>query len=240
MKNTSTIESYLDGSMSSEQRIEFVKRMADDPNLAHEVEFFSEVNSAILENDVHYFREGLKGIIRRNSPGKKKLYVSWIKFSVAAGILILIAVSVWQIVFTYTAPELYANYYSPYESDVLVRSADISADKTQLSYLLYQQGDFEASFGILENYLEENYNNPTARFYFGMNAMELGLNELAIDNLAQIEADPSTPFSLHARWYVSLLYLKTNQAEKAITHLTILSSSENLYTSQSKDLLKKL
>jgi tetratricopeptide (TPR) repeat protein len=240
MKKTAMIENYLSGTMSDAEREEFIKKMSEEPKLAEEVNMYHEVNAAIVENDVHYFRETVKSILRRKSATSSKLHLSWAKYPIVAGIIVLVGISLWQIVFTKTPPELYAGYYQPYHSDISVRSAGRETDKIQISYRLYQQGDYEASYEILRNYLENNLNDQTARFYFGMNAMELGLNEIAIQELSQIEDDPSTPFSLHARWYLALIYLKADHPEKATNYLVSISNGENMYSARARELLRRL
>ena len=240
MKKTSMIERYLDQSMEAEERAAFVKKMAEDDELKRDIQLHEEINTAILENDVYYFRESVKSLLKHEKKNSPKLRVSWIKYPIAAGIIVLIAVSVWQIISTKSPEDLYLGFYQPYQSDLSIRSTKKSTDKIQLAYLLYEQGDYETSYEILDNYLKSNYNNQTARFYLGMNAFELGQLDNAIQELTLVESDPSTPFALHARWYLAMLYLKKDQPDKASQYLGLLAESENMYTEQAKEILEKL
>ncbi len=243
MKRTSIIETYLDGTLSAEEHAAFVKQMAEDPELAYQVQLHREVNEAISDNDVHFFRESVRSILRRKIPHERKLRLSWVKFPVAAGIVLLIAVSLWQIVFTKSPSELFTTYYSPYHSDMVTREGNSAnaVNNLQRAYSLYQQKEFEASYQIIKEHFRTTGSlNKTAEFYLGMNAFELGLNDESIELLIQVEEDPSTPFSLHARWYLAMIYLKTGEPELAGKYLTILAASDNLYSERARSLVKKL
>ncbi|MGD2034068.1 MAG: hypothetical protein PVF73_03365, partial [Bacteroidales bacterium] len=135
--------------------------------------------------------------------------------------------------------ELYTVYYKPYQSDISTRSVINSADKIQLSYILYQEGNYEVSYGILKNYLKKN-TDPAARFYFALNAIELNETDIAISELLTLEDNTFTPFALHARWYLAMLYLKKNEAAKAEKYLNILAAEENMYRKRAKNILNKL
>jgi cytochrome c-type biogenesis protein CcmH/NrfG len=131
-------------------------------------------------------------------------------------------------------------FYNPYQTDISTRSGEQLTDKVQLSYLLYQDGDYEASFEILKNYLAQNFSNQTAHFYFGMNALELQQYGLAISELQSVAEDLSTPFSVHAKWYLAMTYLKNDQEGEAIKYLNQLTSFQNIYTQKAAKILRML
>lgn len=241
MKQTSIIESYLDGTMNPEDRAEFVRQMAEDHDLAHEVKLHEEVNEAILENDVHYFRESIRNILNRKQPlSKKSIKLSWVKYPIVAGIAVLIGISLWNIVFVKSAPELYGAYYQPYNADLVTRDIKkLKPGSPDQGITLYQQGAYEDAYRILKNSIDEQPANKTVRFYYGMSCLELGYYDQSVNALKAVEEDPSTPFSLHARWYLAMLYLKTNQKELAGKYLTLLTASDNMYHQQASELLRK-
>lgn len=242
MKQTSIIEKYLDGNVTEEEKIEFEKRMENDKILASQVTLHKNVNNAIKEDDVHHFRLNIRSLIRgrKLQTTKVRTQTRYLRYPIAAAIILLIGFSLWQIVFNKSSLEIYSMFYHPYQTDISTRSGDQKVDKVQLSYLLYQEGDYEASFEILTNYLTKNFNNQTAHFYYGMNALELQQFDLAIKELKAVAEDLSTPFSIHAKWYLAMTYLKINQEEEASRYLQQLANTTNLYTDKASRILRML
>jgi hypothetical protein len=243
MKEISKIESYLDGTMKDEEKAEFEKRIASDKKLASEVALHQEVNEAIKEEDVHQLRLKIRNILnlkKNYSTNLQTRVTRFIKYPIAATIFILIGLSLWQLLLNKSSLEVYNMFYKPYQTDISTRSVKQLSDKIQLSYLLYQEGDYEASFEILKNYLVNNLNDQTAHFYFGMNALELQQYDLAIRELEVVAHDHSTPFSIHAQWYLAMTYLKTDQQNKATKYLNQLIGSNNFYTERAKKILRLL
>ena len=110
----------------------------------------------------------------------------------------------------------------------------------QLSYYLYQEGDYQASYEILKNYISKHFDDQTAHFYFGLNALELNLYDQAIDEFALVEQDTISPFALHARWYLAMTYLKTGNSKSARLFLQRLADNDNMYSAEAKKILKKI
>jgi tetratricopeptide (TPR) repeat protein len=243
MKKTSRIEEFLDGTMKGKERTEFEKRIANDKELASEVIFHKDVNAAVKEDDVHMFRMKITSIIHPDTIQATDLHTRttrFFKYPIAATIVLLIGFSLWQIIANKSSFEIYTKFYSPYQTDISTRSGEQLADKIQLSYLLYQDGDYEASFEILKNYLAQNFNNKTAHFYYGMNALELQQYDIAISELKAVAEDLSTPFSIHAKWYLAMAYLKYDQEEEALKYLNQLASTQNIYRVKAVKILRML
>jgi hypothetical protein len=240
MDRIKLIESYLDGSMSQVDRERFEKSLSEDHELASELALSKDVNKAILDEGTVHFRKVVRKIIEKKTDKANKL-LQIIKYPLAAAIALLVGLSLWQVLSSKESPsELYLAFYNPYQIDLSTRSVERSADKVEIAYLLYQEGDYESSFEILKNYLNKNYDNLTAHYYLGLNAIELKLYSLAIEELQLVGQDSSTPFALHAQWYAAITYLQLNQPDKARRYLTILAETENMYSQKAKTILKKL
>ena len=243
MKKTKMIESYLDGSKEKEEREKLEILLNKDKDLFAEVELHKDINEAISDDNVFDFRNIIITLFGKKDTRKlekKAGFMKYLKYPVAAAIIVLIGFSLFQILTFKSPSEVYQIYYKPYQTDISTRSIINSTDKIQLSYILYQEGNYEASFEILSNYLEKNIDDQAAQFYYSMNAIELDKNELAIKELLLIEENTFSPFSLHARWYLAMVYLKLNQADKARIYLEILSLEDNMYSKKAKEILKKL
>jgi len=243
MKTINLVDSYLSGEMNEEQKKEFEKDMKEDKNLASEVKLSEETNEAILDDEVHEFREAVKKVINESSSYHSKsieLSRKLFKYPLVASIIILIGISLWHLISIVSPEKIYSNFYKPYESDLSTRSINPSTDKIGVAYLLYQKGEYEGSYEILNNYLSKNINNQTARFYLGMNSMELGKMDKAISELKEVERDYTTPYAIHARWYLSLAYLKINEVDEAKKYLNRIIETDTFYSDQAKKILKKI
>jgi tetratricopeptide (TPR) repeat protein len=242
METISLIESYLSGEMNEQQRKEFEIKMKDDQKLSSDVKLFIETNEAILDDEVYKFRKSVRNVINESSNHSNTIEFSrkLVKYSLIASIIILIGVSLWQLIINVTPDKIYSKYYRPYETDLSTRSVNVTTDKINVAYLLYQKGEYEASYEILNNYLLKNIDNPTAHFYLGMNSLELGKTDKAIDELKEVEKNPSTPYAMHARWYLSLAYLKVGNLNEAKKYLNIIVEEDVFYAEQAKKILKKI
>lgn len=243
MKKTKMIETYLDGSMSVEEQKKFKALLSEDKDLSADVLFYKEVNEAITDDEVHNFRGNINALAYADKKvvvEKKVLMMKYLKYPVAATILALIGLSLFQILTVKEPTELYKQYYEPYHTDLTTRSAAHTDDKSQLSFHLYQEGNYEASFEVLSNYIDQNNDDSAANFYYALNAIELKKYDLAISVFLLLEEQSYSPFSLHAKWYLAMLYLKTDQPGKAKKYLLLLSEDENIYSEKASKIRKKL
>jgi tetratricopeptide (TPR) repeat protein len=243
MKTISLIESYLTGEMDEQQRKEFDINLIDNQNLASDVKLLEESNEAVLDDEVYDFRKSIRKVINESYTDHSKTFEisrKLFKYPLVASIIVLIVLSLWQLITLASPEKIYSKFYKPYETDLSTRSLNTVTDKISIAFLLYQKGDYEASYEILNNYLSKNTDNQTARFFQGMNSMELGKTDRAISELKIVEKDLSTPYAMHARWYLSLAYLKINDVDEAKKYLNRIVEDDVYYAEQAKKILKKL
>jgi tetratricopeptide (TPR) repeat protein len=242
MEKVKKIEEYLDGSMTTGEREKFEEATRKDAQLRDEVQFYREVNEAIMEQDVINFRHTIKGVIDQGEStplrSPKNIFTLF-RLPIAATIVLLLGLSIWHIILK-DPGKIYDQNYAPYQSDISTRSVKQSNQKIDIAYLLYQEGDYEASYEILKNYLARNFDNPTARFYFGLNAIELNHPLIAIEELEKVANDETTPFSLHAKWYLALIHIELNQTEQAKHYLEELVVDKNMYSDRAEKIIRKL
>jgi hypothetical protein len=239
MERTKKIESYLDGSMEPAERDQLERSAAVDPELASDIKLSQEVNNALLDEGTYQFRAIVRNVINNSSDPFKKVFKA-LKYPMAASIALLIGLSFWQILTDKSAADLYTLNYKPYQTDISTRSGNENQDNTNLAFEFYQEGNYKTSFDLLQTYLSLNSGNQMARFYSGLNAIEIGMYNLAIEELKQVEIEKNSPFFLHAQWYLAMIYLQLNQPADSKFYLQQLIANENLYTEQAREILKKL
>jgi tetratricopeptide (TPR) repeat protein len=243
MKKTKIIETYLDGNLKEAEKLEFNKLLIEDDCLASDITLYKEVNEAILDDEIQDFRVKIFKLIGSSSEKSSRFLFfpkRLLKYPIAASIILLIGISLWKVYSLESPGKIFADYYKTYQPDISIRSINTTTDKIHLACLLYQEGKYESSFGILDAYLLENVDNQTARFYLGMNAIELGKIDLAINELKKIEQDETTPYAVHARWYLAMTYLKSGNPDEAKMYLNSLKIGENYYSEKARKVLKKL
>ena len=243
MKKVKIIENYLDGSLSPDERLEFEKMLVSEKNFSEEIKFHKEVNDAIRDEKLNEFRQLVHEMIHAKTKTTSifnSFSVKLIKFHVAASIILLLAFSLWKLLSIEPPEKIFSDFYNPYPTDISTRSIGKTNDNLQLSCLLYEEGDYNKSFNLLQGYISENPENLTASFFIGLNAIALAKYDIAIKELKKTEADAITPFAVHARWYLALTYLKTNRFVEARKYFELLIKGENCYSEKAKKVLKKL
>lgn len=237
MKTSNEIDDYLMGNLSEEQKEQFSAEIKENEDLANSVLLHEEVNESITDNEIFEFRAKIKKLMSDNNKIKKLKAVHYIS-SIAA--VFLIALSIAALLKNPDYSKTFITYYRPYETDLNVRSESTKAEGLDFALILYQKGEYQAAFELLQNYNQSVYNNYTAQFYYGLSAMELDKFDIAEESLQEVLTSDDPSLKLHAKWYLGLLYLQTEQAVKAKNIFNELSEDDNYYARKVKKILKKL
>ncbi len=238
MENIRLIEKYLDNELKGEQFASFQKMVVEDKAFAEMVNLHHEVNTSILDNDIIEFRKQVSAILNKRKYGPVKKIIK-ILLPIAALIIGTIA-----LIHFYGYTEFnnaFETYYKPYETDIVIRSAanKISEINNLSPYILYDKGEYQKAFDMLEDSVTDKPANYKASFFYGLCALELKQYNIAEENfIAVIKDSINSTFRIHAEWYLSMLYLKNNNPEKAKHHLKNLSN-EHYYALKAKKILKK-
>ena len=228
------IDQFLDKDLEKSEMDSFGKEIQQDEQLAQELNFMEEINESIIDDEVFYLRQKLNLLVNQSS-ARIPLYKTIT--GVAAGIIIIFSI----ITITKQPDPIKAfnQYYSPYQSDMNKRSANTEITGLQFGIKLYEEGDYETALKIFENYTEENVDSPPGKYYLALTALGAEEHKLAQSCLIQLIETNDYSYSLHAKWYLGMLYLKTNQTEKAKPIFEELSETENYYSARAKKILKR-
>lgn len=228
------IDKYLDNELQGEELLAFKQQLETDEQLASQVKLHQEVNESITDDEVYYLRQKLSILINKNTT--RHFYVKFTS-GIAAGILVLLS----AIIITKSpGPEkAYEQFYSPYSIDLTTRSSNSVLDGLDFAIKLYAEGEYDTALQILKSYNKETFHDTNAKYYLGLCALEAEEYSLAEKSFEEILKEGNYAYSLHARWYLSMLYLKTDQPEKALPLLKELSDSENYYAERSRKILRK-
>lgn len=236
MKTTKMIESYLDGSLVGQELEDFKQAIASQPELAKEVDLHREVNESLKDDMSEKFKSSLAEAIRK-AKAQKRNKIRY--FSAAAAIAILM-ISIISVPTKQDPEKVFEKYYAPYEADFIQRSSKLSKKGTTIAYEYYQSADYQKCFELLDQHLEHTPSDAVASFYMGLSALELNFDELAIEYLSKEDLYKGSAFSSHAKWYLGLSYLKTNQKKDAEAVFSQLAHEKNFYQERSQAILNNV
>lgn len=234
MNTIRLIETYLENKLEGKELEDFLDRLEKDNLFKEEVELHREVNESILD-DCPELRTQIKGLM----PGKKHSISRVIGIFSALAAIFIIGMTIFSITSHPRTDKAFENFYQPYETDLTTRSNDKIESDLKYAYVSYQNKDYKTSFELLKNQDGSVECNCTAMFYLGLSALELNKFTVAETSLQKVSTNSNSYYSLHADWYLSMLYLKYNQPTEAKGYLEQLANSNNFYTRKAKKILKK-
>lgn len=234
MAKENNIDRYLDGHLSGEELKAFQMQLHSDSSLAADLRLHEEINESIADDETHFLRQRVGLLIKQTA--RKRSMIRLVS-GVAAGLVVIL--SVVSITHTPSPSKAFAEYYAPYQTDLNTRSAEKKLLGLNFAYKLYSEGDYAAAHELLSNYNADNSNNVSAIYYQALCALEIDLNEEAEKNLLYIVNKGDYAHALHAKWYLSMLYLKTERFSEAENYLNELSEVPNFYSARASEILKK-
>ena len=242
MKKLRTIEAYLSGELKGQELRNFRAELASNPALADEVDFNRDINESIIDEEIVNIRNIIRNVILKKQVISRKINLTKriVIYASAASIALLI---VMNLPFQKQADnnQIFNNYYEPYNPDITLRSTTLKKNSVQFAYKLYQDKEYGAAFQILDNYLHENHEDQTARFYLGMCALEMDKNGTAIDAFREIiDSESDSPFEEHAKWYLGLTYMKLEKTDSARMYFNTIVEEEGYHADAASEILKDI
>jgi tetratricopeptide (TPR) repeat protein len=238
------IEKYLQGDMSEAERLDFENELRDDASLQGELDKIRLVNDALetaVEDDL---RARLQTIAHRTAsrgssgPRLRFLFAKW---AVAASILVVIGVGLWYVFASGPSglDQFRRDHYLAYDyNQIRGDFAGRSDFPFEMSSHDFNKGKAATWFA---KWLEENPEDPEARYILAGILRDLDRTEEAKKELAEIIQANSILWSEKAEWnYVLLSADKDWDALAESTFQKILSEPSHSYHPQAKELEKLL
>ncbi len=253
METTRMIEQYLEGSLSKEEKLAFEARAKSDKNLRNLISLHKEINESIADKDLLDLKTRLDKVsaeyfMSKDIPDTKRTRIVGIsrynRLLRIAAILILVAAAgiVLKYVLTGKAinDQLYNDYYTRYEADVIMRSSD--SDKSSLDHalLLYSDRNYNAAIKVLDGILEQDQHNYYAWFYRGLSCLEANSPAEAVRSFQSIPASWDSPYREHRNWYLALALLRNGNIKAASDAFKQISSENGYYAKKSKKVARKI
>jgi len=239
------IDYYFNKELSHREKRDFDRLMETDREFREYIEFEENIRKAINQEDIIDFRRKISNTVRskhRKNLIQKYTYKYW---KYAATIVFFAGVSVSALFFINNQNNPDRLFDKAFNSSKIhiSRSPVSSASNATIveAMLNYHEGNYNNAIGYFEQLLKQNPDNIAVRFYLGISHMETENFDEATEKFRFILSDQDNLYIEHAEWYLSLCFLKNDELDKAINHLTIISQNpQNYYSKNASKLLKKI
>lgn len=244
--NLEMIEKYIDDGLDENELEDFENTLSSNSHLKQDYHLSLAVNNSIIEDDVMQLRETLdymynnESVVKRipNVFTKRKLYYA------AASIAMLIATG--GVVNNFINPNLtnqdvYTKYYQPYEVTGTYRSGNTEVDRVFLNAIQkYEEQEYEKALVLFEEVLDLRKDDMALNLYSGITYMEDKEYQNASNSFTHIIEDNNNLFVEHAKWYLALCYVATEENKKAKGLLNQLIEENSYYLDDARRILKDL
>jgi hypothetical protein len=241
------LESYINSELSNEELASFEAELTSNQKLMDEIELIKNIDLALSETDVMQLRNNLQNIAgeiasskqtERSFAGKfkaKRIVLS----TVAASLILLLGIT--GILSRQSQDNIYQKFYSKYEATGIVRSANITANKTLSEALQkFENQDYNAALNLFTEVIARDQNNMVGHFYTGVSLQETGKYQNAIKEYETVIIDKDNLFTEQAEWYIGLCYLQTNENKKAYKQFKKIARNEGFYQQKAQSILNKI
>lgn len=231
-----SIEQYLLGETSTEERLAFETKMESDNVWAAKV---NEVKLLLAGIETSSLKERLDNYhinVKKNHPQTSggKIISMRFKLLAAASVALLTAMSVWLFTMKENKYEkLYNAYYKP---DPGLMSAMGASDNYLFNKAMldYKTGEYKKAIGEWSKLKDGLPQNDTLNYFLGVAQQADGNSAAAIALLKSMAMDTAKPFYKDACWYIGLALVKQGTVNEAIPYL------EKSARPESSELINKL
>jgi len=242
------LESYIHSELSSEELASFEAELTSNQKLMDEIELIKNIDLALSETDVMQLRNNLQNIAGEIAANKQtersfsgKLKAKRIVLSTVAASLILLLGITGIMSRQSSQDDIYQKFYNRYEATGIVRSANLTANKTLSEALQkFEDQDYNAALDLFSEVISRDQNNMVGHFYTGVSLQETGKYQNAIKEYETVIIDKDNLFTEQAEWYIGLCYLQTNENKKAYQQFKKIAKNEGFYQKKALTILSKI
>jgi tetratricopeptide (TPR) repeat protein len=245
LKYSATIERYLSGEMSPPEREIFEREVASNPALAKELKISRTIDSALANDDIIDLRQKLLEVYKESNKAQSHVpvvFLNFRKFWYAAASVILLAAIGSALFFALPGGKsnisLFKQYYTSENLVDITRASDANIVEAVIKF---QEKDYILAARLFKNLLEVDNSNLAYWFYYGVSSIETESYNEAVQAFTNILANNQNLYVEHARWYLGLTYLKSDQTEQARKQFLIVANDpDNSHQKEARRILEKL
>jgi len=241
------LESYINSELSNEELASFEAELTSNQKLMDEIGLIKNIDLALSETDVMRLRNNLQNIASEIASNKQteRSFVGKFKAkrivlsTVAASLILLLGIT--GILSRQSQDDIYQKFYTKYEATGIVRSANLTANKTLSEALQkFENQDYNAALNLFTEVISRDQNNMVGHFYTGISLQETGKYQNAIKEYETVIIDKDNLFTEQAEWYIGLCYLQTNENKKAYKQFKKIAKNEGFYQQKAQSILNKI
>lgn len=237
MTKDELIALYFSNQLSDESKDKFDHLLTTDSDFAKEVNFQKNLKTIITKEEQQDLKAELASI-ENSTKNTSKTYTKWL---IAASIIVILAIP--SLMFfgqkTTNKDALFAANFEPYKNVVhpIVRGESSDDIKTK-AFIAYEAKSYDDALLYFNTILKEH---PDGAILFYKSIILLQKEDYN-KALGILESNTAIPNQLkqQQQWYLGLVYLKTNQTDKAKAIFKTLSENNYFKAKQSKKLLDNL
>ncbi len=221
----SQIDAYLLGELLGAERSEFEQALAQDPELAQQVEEQRLLMEGLQFHGNEQLRARLKNIHQQaettatetseKTNAKVRRFPLRTLLTAAATLALLIIATLLLRTGPASGPEIFAQHYDAYSLSLTNRSEPgVDENLAQIDEL-YAQGNYEAILPLVRQVLPTRPNDPLLKMAGGIAALESKQYQEAIRYFQAIRQEPDSPLADQATWYLALTHLRQDSKNLA-------------------------
>ncbi|MBN2633363.1 MAG: tetratricopeptide repeat protein [Bacteroidales bacterium] len=238
------IERYNSGEMNETEKEWFLREIEGNKLLRDEVELRAKTDRVLNETSVLRMRNKLHAIeMQRSAPPIRTVRRkhSPIRYAAAVG-AVIVAVSIFLAGNrTLPADELIDRYHKPYETIASARSFSDSPDRDYLTALDYFNiHDYGNAADYFLKVIDKAPGDMESTYLYGVSSFEEENFPVASNSFNKVIDNNDNLYIEDAQWYLAMCYLKTDETDKAVEQLSIISKTESLYRKQARKILKHI
>lgn len=240
------ISKYLEGEMDPIEASGFEESLENNPELKEEVDLYREVESAIADTEVLDLRAQLDEIHEELSPQleklKKKSSKRVLRYAVAASIAVIISLGTYSLFFKkVNNNKIVSEFYKPYDVTLVNRSAnDHIIPLMREALYKYENHEYREAVSLFQEILEVKPEMTASYLYSGISYMELKEYVNAKRSLNAVIEHNDNLYIEQAEWYLGMVYLLTNEKEKARMQFQKIKKEDGYYRDSAVKILRKL
>jgi hypothetical protein len=239
------INRYFEGKMEADEKQEFETNCKYDPKIAAALQLWADLENLNQKNTAELdLREQLKGIHQKlygeKPQGHKHFFLAkkfwYAAASVAALLVLIVGILIVMLPGKQAGNEdLFSMYYNPEQLVLLSRSA---GQQFTEAVHLFQKADYDAAAASFSQLLAHDTTNYRLMLYTGFAHTGAGNFDHAITAFQKVLNAEANLYTGHARWFLTLVYLREGQTVKTIENLEfILAAEGHPYKKEAAELL---
>jgi tetratricopeptide (TPR) repeat protein len=239
------IERFNAGEMSDTEKQWFLKELEGNESLRREVSLRKQTDEILKKKDIMTLRNKLSEIEKRRSELKPPAITSrnpvYFKYAaIMAGLLIIGSLVIFRGK-SLSSEDIVKQYYKAYEPPTSQRSANAGTDADfTLALEFYNAHDYDKAAALFNKVLGTKPNDMQTVLLIGVTNFEEKKYPEAKQSFGRVIDDKNNLYVDHARWYLALCYLNTNEKEKAKQLFTQIGKENGLYQKDARKIVRGL